>query len=161
MYQTAALFFSVMVKHKVSKVFLVLFLKILRTDTFHRIWFYMCNYSETDLGCDETAPTTASELHSGKFWPCQGKTFELWFNSCEKWCVSNIRLISCKLYYSTLPNLVNVIFIHHLEVFWCCLYSNFDFIFSFSKKTVISLLNHTVHFYYKSLTKIYNIPLKN
>lgn len=143
MYQTAVLFFSVIVEHQVYKVFLVLFLKTLMTGTFHRIWFYMWNYSETDLGCDEA---TVSELHSGKFWPCQGKTAELWFNSCEKWYVSNIRLISGKLYYPTLPNLVNVIFIHHLEVFWCCLYSYFDFIFSFSKKTVISLLNHTVHF---------------
>lgn len=131
------------------------------TDTFHRIWFYIWNYTEPDSGCEETAPATAFELHSGKFWPCQGETAELWFSSCEKWYVSNIRLISCKLYYSALPNLVNVIFIHHLEVFWCCLYSNFDFIFSFSKETAISLLNHTLCFYYKFHQKIYSILLKN
>lgn len=108
----------------------------------------------------ETVLAIAFQLHSGKFWPCQGETAELWFRSCEKWYVSNIRLISCKLYYSALPNLVNVIFIHHLEVFWCCLYSNFDFIFSFSKKTVISLSNHILYFYYKFHPKIYNISLK-
>lgn len=83
----------------------------------------------------------------------QGETAELWFCSGEKWDVSNIRLISCKLYYSALPNLVNVIFIHHLEVFWCCLYSNIDFIFSFYKETVISLLNHALHFYHKFIKR--------
>lgn len=56
--------FSVIVEHKVSKVF-VLFFNILRADTFHRIWFYMWNYTETDLACDETAPATAFVLRSG------------------------------------------------------------------------------------------------
>lgn len=75
-----------------------------------------------------------SSIRCGKFWPCQVKTVELWARLCEKWYVYHIRLISCKLYRFALPNLVNVIFIHHHAIFWCCLWSGCHFMFSFSKE---------------------------
>lgn len=48
--------------------------------------------------------------------------------------IHSIKLISCKLHHSTLPSLVNVIFIHHHVIFWCRIYGNSHFIFHFSKK---------------------------